>query len=343
MLFPTMTGPRPDLVLAARQSQADMGGYAFTQIFPVLPTTERAGDFSHAPANLPNTTTNVEVARANGAALTASELKTSDFAWTTARLEARSVVYDNEVPGFGGIEKADSAGGIDCVRRAFNKVEVAAYSTLFTVARIAAATELADQQIVNLFSKAAIAVRPYGQPYLVCTTNGLLKLLQIPEVRKAMFGSFTAAQVMNMLTGTDKELILSKLSPLLSMKGIVIFDSDIVTSVASDDCIAIVALRPEAFKGADSLLRTAKEKAVYGFTAIYIPAGASADMPFGVSATADGTLKANFYDAESRYSVNEINAAGQKVFKMLADIADYSENVGPLKVEITNPSILSPA
>lgn len=342
MLYPTTNGSRPDLALAAKATQADMGGYAFPQLFPVLATTERAGDFSYAPANLPNSTTNVAEGRANGAALTATELKTEDFAWTTAPLEARSVIYDREVPGWGGIAQADEAGGIDCVRRAYNKVEQVAYAKTFSAARILAAVSLADQQIINLFAKAAIAVRPYGQPYLVCTTNGLLKLLQIPEVRKAMFGSFTAAQVMNMLTGTDKELILSKLSPLLSMKGIVIFDSDIVTG-ANDDCIAIVALRPEAFAGGVSLLNTAKARAIYGFTAVYIPTGATSDMPFGVSSTADGKDKANYYDAESRYSVNEIHTGAVKCFKMLADIASYTENVGPLKVEITNPSISTPA
>jgi hypothetical protein len=343
MLYPTQNGPRPDLALAGKMSQADMGGYAFTQLFPVLPTTERAGDFSYAPVNLSNATTNVAEGRANGAALTASELKTADFAWTTARLEARSVVYDNEVKSFGGIENADKNGGIDAVRRAYNKVEVAAYSKVFSAARILAATSLADQEIINLLSKGAIAARPYGSPYLVLTTNGLLKMLQIPEVRKAMFGSFTAAQVMNMLTGTDKDLILSKLSPLLSMKGMIIFDSDIVTGVANDDCIAIVALRPEAFAGNDALLRTAKQKAVYGFTAIYIPEGASKEMPFGVSATAHGDGKVNLYDAESRYSINEIHTDAVKVFKMLANLTDYSENLSPLKVEITNPPISTPA
>lgn len=343
MLYPTMQGPRPDLALAARESQADMGGYAFPQIFPILPVTERAGDFSYAVANLSNATTNVETGRANGEALTASEIKTSDFAWTTARLEARAVVYDNEVKGFGGIEKADREGGILAVRRAYNAVEQAAYAVLFSAARIAAAVELADQSIINLISLKAVALRPYGQPYIIATTTGLLKFLQIPEVRKAMFGSFTAAQVMNMLSDpTSKDNMLSKLSLLISVKGIVIFDSDIVTA-ADNDCIALVALRPEAMTGGESLLSVAKQKAVYGFTAIYIPDGASKEMPFGVSATADGTDKANYYDAESRFSLNELHASAVGVFKMLADITDYSENLSPVKVEITNPSILSPA
>lgn len=343
MLYPTIQGPRPDLALAAKESQKDMGGYAFPQLFPVLYVTERAGTFSYAPANLSNATTNVASGRANGAALTASEVKTADFDWTTARLEARAVVYDNEVKGFGGIEKADRHGALSAVRRAYNAVEVAAYAKTFTAARIAAATSLADQEIINTISLAAVALRPYGQPYIVTTTTGLLKFLQIPEVRKAMFGSFTAAQVMNMLSDPgSKEQMLSKLSLLISVKGMIIFDSDIVTA-ADNDVIGLVALRPEAMSGGEALMSVAKEKALYGFTAIYIPDGASNDMPFGVSATADGTDKANYYDAESRYSVNEIHTAAVRVYKMLANLTDYSENLSPLKVEITNPSISTPA
>lgn len=343
MLYPTMNGPRPDLALAARESQADMGGYAFMQIFPVLFVTERAGTFSYAPANLTNGTSNVAEGRANSEALTGDELKTEDFDWTTARLEARAKIFDNEVKGFGGIEKADKFGGTSAVRRAYNKVEVRSYAKVFTTARIAAATSLADQKIIEIISLAAVALRPYGSPYIVATTTGLLKFLQIPEVRKAMFGSFTAAQVMNMLGDpTSKELMLSKLSLLISVKGIIIYDSDIVTT-ANNDCISLVALRPEAFAGGETLLSVAKEKAVYGFTAIYIPDGASKEMPFGVSATADGDGKVNIYDAESRYSINEIHTSAVRVYKMLANLTDYSENLSPLKVEITNPPISTPA
>jgi len=343
MLYPTMTGPRPDLALAARESQADMGGYAFPQIFPILPVTERAGDFSYAVANLSNATTSVASGRENGAALVAVEVKTSDFAWTTARLEARAVVYDNEVKAYGGIEKADRHGALSAVRRAFNAVEVAAHAKIFTTARVNAATSLADQSIINIISLAAVALRPYGSPYIIATTIGLLKFLQIPEVRKAMFGSFTAAQVMNMLGDpTSKDMMLNKLSLLISVKGIIIFDSDIVTA-ANNDALALVALRPEAMAGGEALLSIAKEKALYGFAAVYIPDGASKEMPFGVSAVADGKDKANYYDAESRYSINELHTDAVRVYKMLTNLTDYSENVSPLKVELTNPPISTEA
>lgn len=343
MLYPTMNGPRPDLALAARESQADMGGYAFPQIFPILTVTERAGTFSYAPANLTNGTSNVAEGRANSEALVGDEIATADFDWTTARLEARAKIFDNEVKGFGGIEKADKLGAVSAVRRAFNKVETRAYAKVFTAARILAATSLVDQGIINIISLAAVALRPYGSPYIVATTTGLLKFLQIPEVRKAMFGSFTAAQVMNMLGDpTSKELMLSKLSVLISVKGIIIFDSDIVTA-ANNDCIAMVTLRPEAMNGGDTLMAVAKEKALYGFTALYIPDGGTKEMPFGISATADGDGKVNLYDAESRYSINEIYTAAVRVYKMLTNLTDYSENLSPLKVEITNPTIQTPA
>jgi len=343
MLYPTIQGPRPDLAIAVKATQADMGGYAFPQLFPVLPVTERAGDFSYAPVNLSNAVTSVAEGRENGAALTGVEIKTSDFVWTTTRLEGRSKIYDNEVKGFGGIAKADEAGAIDAVRRAYNRVEQVAYAKVFSAARILAGTSFADQTIINSISLGAVALRAYGQPYLVATTIGILKFVQIPEVRKAMFGSFTAAQVMNMLSDpASKEQMLSKISVLISVKGVIIFDSDIVTA-ADNDCIGLVALRPEAMSGGAAFMSTAKAKATYGFTAIYIPDGASEEMPFGVSATADGDAKVNIYDAETRYSVNEIHTGAVKVYKMLANLTDYSENLSPLKVEITNPSIMTPA
>ena len=334
MNFPTQTGLRPDLAEEAKLSQAEMGGYSFPKIFPVMAVKERAGTFAYAPENLPNGTGSAQEGRANGSAITSDEVKCADYNWTTARLEARTKIYDNEVKAFGGIEAADKNGGRNCVRRAYNKVEFRAYEKVFSAGRIAGATSLANNAVQSLLTKAAIAVRPFGSPYLYMTTNGLVKFLQIPEVRRMMFGTFGAQATMNLLVG-DQSVLFAKLSPLLGFKGIVVAQSEIV-GTTNDDAIAVIGLREEAFAGNDSLIMTAKERATYGFCVIYIPEGASTDMPFGVSSAPIEEHKMNIYDAESAYSLNELHGGAVKVFKMLADLADYSVTQSPVEVKVVN-------
>lgn len=334
-MFYTERGDRPDLAARAKLTQASIGGYAFTKLFPVLPVTERAGDFSYAPVGMVTGTTNVAEARANGAELTANALATVDFAWTTARLEARTVIYVNEVKGFGGIEAADGFGGEDCTRRAYNKVEIAAYGKVFSAARRGAKTELANHQVVTLLQKGALAQRKYGQPYLVMTSYGLLKFVNIPEVRSRMFGEYGPTGAMNYITGGQVQLAKA-ISPLIGFEDIIVFDSEIVGSTY-DDYIAIASLRKEAMAGGVALSGVAKARALYGFAAIYIPDPANNDQPFSVSSFDDRLNKANYYDAESRYSLNELHADAVTVYDMLADIASYTPiDARVVQVQVVN-------
>jgi len=333
--FYTQRGDRPDLAALANLTQASVGGYAFPKLFPVLPVLERAGDFSYAPVGQTNVTTNVAEARANGAALTASDLVTSDYAWTTAHLEARTRIYANEVKGFGGIEAADKFGGEDCIRRAFNKVEIAAYAKAFSSTRRGAATELVNHGVVTLLQKLALAQRKYGAPYLFMTTYGMLKFVNIPEVRSRLFGEFGATGAMNLITGGQMDLAKA-ISPLIGFEGIIPFDSEIVGSTY-DDYIAVASLRKEALAGGAALLTTAKARALYGFSAIYIPNAANADQPFSVSSFDDRDTKANLYDAESRYSLNELHTAAVSVCNMLANIDAYTPiDSRVLQVQVVN-------
>lgn len=331
MFFPTQNGPRPDLAALVKLSQAAVGGYAFPKLFPIYATPERASDFSYAPAG--QTVATGTAGRANGAALAATEKKTADFSFTTARLEARTVVYDNEVKGYGGIEGADQAGGEDCGRRAYNTIEVAAYAKVFSAARRAAKTDLTDHNVVTLLQTAALGQRAFGSPYLVMTTLGLLKFVQIPEVRVAMVGVFGASGTMNYITGSQTELAKA-LSPLIGFEGIVLFDSAIVGSTY-DDYVAVVALRKEAFAAGNMLPSIAKRAAMYGFAAIYLPDAATMDQPLTICSFADDKDKANYYDAEGRYSLNElhgddgaespnVNAGAVKVLAMLPALASYT-------------------
>lgn len=331
MFYPTQNGKRADLAQLTKLSQAALGGYAFPKLFPIFPTVERAGDFSYAPKGL--STATGTTGRANGDALSATEIKTADFAYTTARLEARSVIYDNEVKGFGGIEGADQAGGEDCGRRAWNTIEIAAHAKVFSTARVAAKTDLTDHNVVTLLQTAALGQRAFGAPYLVLTSLGLLKFAQIPEVRAAMVGQFGATGAMNYLAGAQADLIKA-LSPLLGFEGIIVFDSAIVGST-KDDYVAVVSLRKEAFAGGSAFTQLAKRAACYSFAAIYLPDEANMDQPLQVSSFADEKDKANYYDAEGRYSLNElhpddgaespdVNGGAVKVFAMLDSLASYT-------------------
>ena len=181
-MYYTERGDRPDLAARAKLTQASIGGYAFPKLFPVLPVTERAGDFSYAPVGMVTGTTNVAEARANGAELTANALATADFAWTTARLEARTVIYANEVKGFGGIEAADGFGGEGLHAARTTRSHDCAI-TRSSAPPVAVRRPSCQPSGRDVAAEGALAQRKSGQPYLVMTSYGLLKFVNIPEVR----------------------------------------------------------------------------------------------------------------------------------------------------------------
>ena len=89
---------RPDLRTFAKMTEADLRGYAFPKIFPVVTVNEKGGKIWVAPKSL--TTSRGTKNRTNGSSLTAGEIATVEVSYSTDRMEGRGVIYESEMHGF---------------------------------------------------------------------------------------------------------------------------------------------------------------------------------------------------------------------------------------------------
>lgn len=316
----TQRGPRPDLAALGSMSQMDVKGYGLMKIFPLVIVREKAGTVSFAPKGL--TTAKGQAGRAKTAAIESETLEPIDVTYSVAALEGRATIYTRDVPGMGGIEAADQVGGETACRRAWNTAESAAAAKVFSAARRGAAAELADHAVIKGLQLAAKSVRGYGKPYLVMSTTAFLTFCDIPEIRQKLDKSSLATGDLGFMALSDPR-VAQTLSTLMLMQGIILFDSDIVGDTY-DSYVAVVSLREEAFQGGMAALGVANRAAIYGATFMYIPQDAQGDTPFMVSSSDDTLNKANIYDAEAHYDIEEANTGAVAVRKFAANYTEYT-------------------
>lgn len=317
---------RPDLAAIGSISQLDVKGYAFPKIFPLMPVSEKSGTMTVAPAGL--TASKGTKGRANGTELSGTAISMVDVNWAAVRFEGRGKLYEDDGAAYASAEAADQAGAELAQRLAWNKAEDEAFKVVFTAARKSGATELADHKVVKGLQIKAKALRKYGKPTLVMTTNAWLDFVEIPEIRYRLV---KLAGVQNdagfILTDLDK--VRAAVSTFLGFDNIVLFDSELV-GTDYDTCVAVIGLRPEA---AGNVAYTAKSKAMYGWTAVYIPEDAAADKPFDMRTWYDDDNKANVYDAEAFLGVIQAFSGAVEMCKFAEAYTEYPQTV--VQVETT--------
>lgn len=288
-------GLRMDLAAAAKMTQDDLRGYAFSKVFPVIVTNEKSGDIGVAPKTLTNA--QGQAGRSDGSAITTDDLATVPVDYTTARVEGRGRIYEHEMHSFADMNAACAAGAKVAGRRVLNKVETLAMTAVFTSARKTAAIELTNHQVVTKLQKAAKSVRAYGKPWLCCSDNALQALCDIPEIRFRL-AQFSKAQGDIGYLALEDEKIRAAVATILGFGGIAMYDADIV-GTTHDSYIAVVAVRKETI-GADSdtVRSVVKTDACFGATFVHIPQGGTAEAPFRISTAADRPNKANLFDGE---------------------------------------------
>ena len=321
----TQRGARPDLAALIKISTLAQRGYAFTKLFPIAVMTEKGGTFSHAPVGM--TTAKGQKGRANGDSITTTEKKSETATWTPTRLEGRTIIYENEVKGLGGIESADQFGGEDCGRKAFNQAEQDAADAFFSSTRRSGATELTDHQVVKKLQQAAIAVRKYGKPYLVMSSNAFLTFCEIPEIRVRSYAALGGTGNLAFLALEDQQL-LAALGRLMKFQGIILFDSELV-GTDYDGYVGVVGIREEAAPGGQSAIMTAKSAATYALSFFYQPDSASADQPFKVSSHDNRDDKVNVYDAEAEFTLKELHTAAVSMTKFAASYTEFTVPTTP--------------
>lgn len=311
---------RPDLAAIGSISQLDVKGYAFPKIFPLMPVTEKSGTMTVAPAGL--TASKGTKGRANGTALSGTAISMVDVNWSVSRYEGRGKLYEDDGAAYASAEAADQAGAELSQRLAWNKVEDDAFKKVFTAIRAAAATELTDHHVVKILQQQAKSLRKYGKPTLVMTTNAWLDFCEIPEIRYRLEKLAGASNDVGFIM-TDIEKVRAAVSTFLGFDDIVLFDSELV-GTDYDGNVAVIGLRPEA-KG--NAVSTAKSKATYGWTPVYIPEDAAADKPFDMRAWYDDDDKCNVYDSEAFLGVVEAFAGAVAMCKFAAAYTEYPTTV----------------
>lgn len=311
---------RPDLAAIGSIFQLDVKGYAFPKIFPLMPVTEKSGTMTVAPAGL--TASKGTKGRANGTELSGTAISMVDVDWSAARYEGRGKLYENDGAAYASAEAADQAGAELSQRLAWNKVEDEAFKKVFTAARAAAATELTDHSVVKILQQQAKALRKYGKPTLVMTTNAWLDFCEIPEIRYRLEKLAGASNDTGFIM-TDIDKVRAAVSTFLGFNDIVLFDSEIV-GTDYDSNIAVIGLRPDA---SGNVAATAKSKATYGWTAAYIPEDAAADKPFDMRAWYDDADKCNVYDAEAFLGVTEAFSGAVAMCKFDDAYTEYPVSV----------------
>ena len=311
---------RPDLAAIGSISQLDVKGYAFPKLFPLMPVTEKSGTMTVAPAGL--TASKGTKGRANGTELGGTAISMVDVEWAAARYEGRGKLYENDGAAYASAEAADQAGAELSQRLAWNKVEDDAFKKVFTAARAAAATELANHSVVKTLQQKAKALRKYGKPTLVMTTNAWLDFCEIPEIRYRLEKLAGASNDTGFIM-TDIDKVRAAVSTFMGFSDIVLFDSEIV-GADYDTNIAVVGLRPDA---AGNVAATAKSKATYGWTCAYIPEDAAADKPFDMRTWYDDDNKCNVYDAEAYLGVVEAFTGAVAMCKFADAYTEYPTSV----------------
>lgn len=347
----TTSGPRPDLRLAAKGTQDDLGGYAFSKIFPVVIVGEPGGKIMFAP-NILTAASGVKN-RANGASLDSGTITPVEVSWAADRYEGREKMYSTDVQAAGTIEECDVMGATIALRKCLNKIEADAAAIVFSSDRRTAAASLSNGKIIEKLQTAAKKQRGYGKPYLVLSTESLLTLSQLPEIRAYAAGLMGAQSIGNLLMSMDGgSKLLAALSPLLGFAGLIVFDSEIV-GTTYDTFVAVVSLRAEALQNPQQAISVGKRNAMYGVALVQIPDDAEGESIADFTADADFGEKCNVYDAEAHVDLCEIhgsdlaseadvNAGAVTVFKFLADLTSYTPLDSDLvqKVLITNTALV---
>lgn len=288
-------GVRPDLAVAAKVTQDDLRGYAFSKIFPVITTVEKSGDIYVAPATLTNS--QGQAGRSDGSAITTDDIATVPVEYTTARVEGRGRIYEHEMHSFADQNAAEAAGAKVAGRRVLNKIEALAMAQVFTSVRTTAKTTLTDHKVVSTLQGAAKAVRKYGKAFLCCSDIALQTLCDIPEIRWRLC-QFSKVDGDVGFLALEDEKVRAAIATILGFKGIAMFDSGVV-GTTYDNYIAVVAVRPETIGASSDVVRSVvKTDATFGATFLHIPAGANAETPFKISLAADRVNKANLFDGE---------------------------------------------
>ncbi len=287
-----------------------MGGAAkhiAPRLFPIVKTGQRAGTWYLATFAGPSVTSG----RSYGNTLSGTHKSNSDKSWTTARQESRVCLEDADIEDMGGIDPAVLASAEEGVRAVSLKLDNLAYLAVKTAASTPA--QLNPGAPFAAIADAAVKVKRYGEPYLVCGESWLNEFVKNALVQVTLRGLYGDRIFLDITTGAES--ILNAVGVAFGVKGIIVGDDAAfsylsnpadTTSVTLDKTNAfVVALRE---MGANPLI-TAKVQPVFGLMPVFIP-GDAGEVQVDTSFDPDG--KVNNVDATVWATALTVNAGAAK-------------------------------
>lgn len=316
MAFIAKNESRPDL--AAGLSQKALAGAATFLapiLFPAFRVAERGGTIACAQVVRGTAVKN----RTSGTALTGTRVAPVDVSYSVAKYEGRDLLDDSDVKDAGGEENAIAAAARFAGYDAIKLYEKDAAATVFTSTRYAAATSIVAATPFDALNKAALSVKNYGKPTLVCSEswlNSFVKIAAVSTVLKDLFGHGWFKEI------HDLGNVNKALGAAFGVDGVIIGD-DAFWAVSGGsggdaynytDAAAVVALRDV---GGDPR-GTAKKIPTYGFAPTFLPDGGSLDEPFDVETAYLPDVRQSAVTAVLHAVPKEINAAGAALVKLPA-------------------------
>ncbi len=295
---------RPDI--AASINGKLIGGAAkhvAPRLFPIVKTGQRDGSWYLAePVDA-----TVVTSRSYGNSLSGTHKANAKKTWSTASHEARICLTDADIEDMGGIDTAVLASAEGSVLPLALKLDNLAYAAVKTAA--GAAATLNPVAPFAAIADAAVKVKRYGEPYLVCSESWLNAYVSNTVVALHLRGLYGDRIIQDITTGVDKALEAAGIA--FGVKGIIIADDAAFgttegTVYTTDATNAfVVALRD---MGANPLI-TAKTQPVFGLMPMFVPGD---EGEIQVDTAYDADSKVNYVDASVWAAALTVNAGAAK-------------------------------
>ena len=252
-----------------------MGGAAkhiAPRLFPIVKTGQRAGSWYLAKFAGPSVTSG----RSYGTSLSGTHKANDATSWETVRQESRICLEDADIEDMGGVDPAVLASAEEGVRAVCLKIDNVAYLAVKTAASTPA--ELNPGAPFAAIADAAVKVKRYGEPYLVCGESWLNQFVKNALVQVTLRGLYGDRIFLDITTGAEN--ILNAVGVAFGVKGIILGDDEAFSYLSNPaDATSVVVDKTNAFvvalrdMGSNPLL-TAKVQPVFGLMPVFIPGDA---------------------------------------------------------------------
>lgn len=296
----TQTDARPDL--AALEVNLPEG-YIGTQLYPVVPVSEKAGSVAYATVTADST---AQTGRVAGAAPTATQIANSATTWACVEVIDRGAVTPDEAKQMGGIEKADAVGAKWAMR------QVLALREGLIAANILGTKDATfdPAKVRTQMQTARQALRLYPGKTVLAASSYVLNAM----VQNMLTSPITGVAFSNIVTGANTAEAAMGLSFEAWKRGLAMY-LGVDEVLAGDDAI----WNAGTYAGKFALVKvdatndplSHKYIPVIGKTFTFIPEGGNG---WEVQSVGDRTLINNFYDAKQWVNVVELNSGAVYVF-----------------------------